>query len=116
MAKMEMMICPSVDEFLLMAKPLILKIGNCRGEFRLWICPLQSYPCGSENILSHCAYHSVPELQKGIPALIHTCFVLIVAYLLVSELVVELLAEDRFALLHDIHIDISNAEKVVHER
>jgi hypothetical protein len=40
----------------------------------------------------------------------------IVAYLLISELVVELLAEDRFALLHDHHIDMPDAEKVVHER
>jgi hypothetical protein len=116
MAKVEMMICPSVDKFLLMVKPLILKIGNCRGEFRLWICPLQSYPCGGESILSRCAYHSVPELQKGLPALIHTCLVLIIAYLVISELVVELLAKDRFALLHDIHIDMPDAEKVVHER
>jgi hypothetical protein len=65
MAKVEMMIYPSMDEFLLMAKPLILKIGNCRGEFRLWICPLQSYPCGGESILSRYAYHNIPELQKG---------------------------------------------------
>jgi hypothetical protein len=77
---------------------------------------LQSYPCGGKSILSCCAYHSVPKLQKGLPALIHTCLVLIVAYLLVSELVVELLAEDKFALLHDIHIDMPDAEKVVHER
>jgi hypothetical protein len=116
MVKVEMMICPSVDEFLLMAKPLILKIGNCRNEFRLWICPLQSYPCGGESILSRCAYHSVPKLQKGLPTLIHTYLVLIVAYLFVFELVVELLAKDRFAFLHDIHIDMPDAEKVVHER
>jgi hypothetical protein len=99
-----------------MAKPLILKIGNCRDEFRLWICPLQNYPCGGKNILNRCAYHSVPELHKGLTVFIHTCLVLIVAYLLVSELVVELLAEDRFALLHDIHIDMLDAEKVVHKR
>jgi hypothetical protein len=36
---------------------------------------------------------------------------LTVTYLLVSELIVELLAEDRFALLHDIHIDMPDAEK-----
>ncbi len=112
MAKVEMMICLSMDEFLLMAKPLILKIGNCRSEFRLWICPLQNYPCGGESILSRCAYHSVLELQKGLPTLIHTCLVLIVTYLLISELVVE----HRFAFLHDIHIDMLDAEKVVHER
>jgi hypothetical protein len=116
MAKVEMMICPSVDEFLLMVKPLILKIGNCRGKFELWICPSQSYPCGGESILNRCAYHSVLELQKGLPALIHTCLVLIVAYLLISELVVELLAEDMFTFFHDIHIDLPDAEKVVHER
>jgi hypothetical protein len=41
---------------------------------------------------------------------------LIVAYFLISELVVELLAKDRFALLHDIHIDMPDVKKVVHER
>jgi hypothetical protein len=35
MAKVEMMIYLSMDKFLFMAKPLILKIGNCRGKFRL---------------------------------------------------------------------------------